>query len=208
MQIAIKFIRSTSMGSFRAKGDNMTPYETRSRATEHLSAPPTWVRILLGIVLMVAGLFVLGDVAFAKLISAIFIGAVAIAAGAFEIIHACWTKAWGGLVGQLALGALYVGVGIALLNQPASGAVMLTFVLGLLLLLSGILRIFVSFNHWQDAGWIMLLSGAFGVLAGLAILTGFPRTTLWVLGLLLGIDLMSHGAAWLTYGWLPAVRSD
>jgi uncharacterized membrane protein HdeD (DUF308 family) len=78
---------------------------------------------------------------------------------------------------------------------------MLTYVLGLLLLLSGILRIFVGVSRWQDAGWIMLSSGVFGVLAGLVILTGFPRTTLWVLGLLLGIDLMSHGAAWLTYGW-------
>ena len=196
------------MGSFRTKGNNMPPYETRSRATEHPSAPPTWVRILLGIVLIVAGLFILGDVTLADLISAVFIGAVALAAGAFEIMHACWTRGWGGLVGHLALGALYVGVGIALLNQPTSGAVMLTYVLGLLLLLSGILRIFVSFNHWQDAGWIMLLSGAFGVVAGLVILSGFPRTTLWVLGLLLGIDLMSHGAAWLTYGWPPAVRND
>lgn len=185
----------------------MTLYDTESRAKEHLSAPPTWARILLGIVLIVAGLLILGDVAVANLISAMFIGAVALAAGAFEIIHACWTKQWGRLVGRLALGVLYVGVGIVLLNQPASGAFILTYVLGLLLLLSGLLRIFVSYNHWQDAGWIMLLSGAFGLLAGLAILTDFPKTTLWVLGLLLGIDLMSHGAAWLTYGWRPEDRT-
>jgi uncharacterized membrane protein HdeD (DUF308 family) len=30
---------------------------------------------------------------------------------------------------------------------------------------------------------------------------------LWVLGLLLGIDLISHGVAWLTYAWLPAAKT-
>ena len=54
----------------------------------------------------------------------------------------------------------------------------------------------------------MLLSGAFGVLAGLLILSGFPRNHFWLLGLLLGIDLISHGAAWLTYGRLATTRPN
>jgi uncharacterized membrane protein HdeD (DUF308 family) len=40
----------------------------------------------------------------------------------------------------------------------------ITYVLGLLLLISGFVRILLGFSHWKDAGWIMLLSGAFGVL--------------------------------------------
>jgi uncharacterized membrane protein HdeD (DUF308 family) len=65
----------------------------------------------------------------------------------------------------------------------------------------------VGISHWQQSGWVMVASGVFGVLAGLVILTGFPATGLWVLGLLLGIDLLSHGIGWLTYAWLPAPRS-
>jgi uncharacterized membrane protein HdeD (DUF308 family) len=163
--------------------------------------------LVLGIVLIVVGVFVLGDVAFAAVVSTMFIGAMAIIAGGFEIIHAFWTRGWGGLVWQLLLGALYVAVGIVLLSRPAAGAVILTYVLGLLLLMSGILRIVIGFGHWRDVGWIMLVSGAFGVIAGLVILAGFPRTTLWVLGLLLGIDLIAHGLAWLRYGWRPSVRT-
>jgi uncharacterized membrane protein HdeD (DUF308 family) len=53
----------------------------------------------------------------------------------------------------------------------------------------------------------MLLSGLFGVLAGLVILTGFPMTGLWVLGFLLGVDLISHGVGWLTYAWQPTART-
>ena len=53
----------------------------------------------------------------------------------------------------------------------------------------------------------MLLSGVFGVLAGLVILTGFPMTVLWVCGFLLGVDLISHGIGWLADPRLPRARS-
>jgi uncharacterized membrane protein HdeD (DUF308 family) len=180
---------------------------TATGTTSSLPAPPTWVRVLLGIVLILAGMLVLGDIAVATLISTIFIAIMAIVAGGFEIIHAFWTKGWGGFVWQILLGALYLAFGLVLLNQPVSGALIITYVLGLLLLLSGLVRVLLSFSHWRDVGWIMLLSGAFGVLAGLVILTGFPMTGLWVLGLMLGIDLISHGVAWLTYAWMPATRT-
>ncbi|MEN3374709.1 MAG: hypothetical protein V7604_64 [Hyphomicrobiales bacterium] len=178
----------------------MTTYDTASS----LSVPPTWARYLLGFFLILAGLFVLGDIVAATIISTMFIGIVAVAAGVLEIINAFWTKKWGGFVWQILLGILYVAFGAALFTQPVSSALMLTYFLGLLLLMSGLVRVLLSFSHWREAGWLMLLSGAFGVLAGLVVLTGFPKTGLWVLGLVLGIDLISHGAAWLTYAWLPA----
>jgi uncharacterized membrane protein HdeD (DUF308 family) len=178
----------------------MTTYDT----TTSLSAPPTWARYLLGFCLILAGLFVLGDVVAATIISTMFIGAVAMVAGGIEIINAFWTKKWGAFVWQILLGILYVAFGAALLSQPVSSALILTYFLGLVLLMSGFVRVLLSFSHWRKAGWLMLLSGAFGIIAGLIVLTGFPRTGFWVLGLVLEIDLISHGAAWLTYAWRPA----
>jgi|SRR4051794_6227363 len=185
----------------------MTTYDTGTASTNALSVPPTWARVLLGIVLILGGLFVLGDVALATLISALFIGYTAIIVGAFEIVHAFWTKGWGGFIWQILLGVLYIAFGLMIVSQPVSGALVLTYILGLVLLASGIVRIFVGYKHWGEGGWMIILSGAFGVLAGLVILMGWPTTGLWVLGLLLGIDLISHGVAWLTYGWLPSARA-
>lgn len=163
---------------------------------------------LLGAVLILAGLFVIFDINFASVISAKFIAVAAIAAGAFEIIYAIWATRRSALLWQGLLGALYIAFGIALLNPPASGALLFTYVLGLLLLMSGFVRILLGVGYWRDVGRTMLLSGVFGILAGLIILTGFPMTGLWVLGLLLGIDLIGHGIAWLTYGWpLSTVRN-
>jgi uncharacterized membrane protein HdeD (DUF308 family) len=156
--------------------------------------------------MILAGVLVLGDVVLVTVISTIFIGMMSIAAGAFEVIHAFWTKGWGGFIWQVLLGILYVAFGAVLVSQPAASALILTYILGLLLLISGFVRILLGFSHWREAGWIMLLSGLFGVLAGLVILTGFPTTGLWVLGFLLGVDLITHGLGWLTYAWQPAAR--
>lgn len=179
----------------------MSVYNTGSSM---LSVPPTWVRVLLGIVMVVAGLLVLGDVALATLVSTIMIAALAIAAGVFEIAHAFWTKGWGGFLWQVLLGILYVAFGVVLWSQPVTGALLITFVLGLLLVLSGAVRMLLSYRYWHDAGWVMLLSGIFGVLAGALIIARWPMSGLWILGLLLGIDLLSHGMAWLLYAWKPS----
>jgi len=179
----------------------MTTYDTQSSV---LSVPPTWIRVLLGIVMIVAGFLVLGDVALATLVSTVVLATLAIVAGGFEIFHSFWTKGWGGFLWQILLGILYVAFGLVLWSQPQAGALAITFVLGLLLLASGAVRILLSYRHWNDAGWIMLVSGIFGVLAGAIIMARWPSSGLWVLGLLLGIDLLSHGTAWLLYAWAPS----
>jgi uncharacterized membrane protein HdeD (DUF308 family) len=101
--------------------------------TSQQPAPPTRARILLGTVLILAGVIVLGDIAIPALISTMFIAIVAIAAGVFEIVYAFWAKGWGGFAWQIMLGTLYVAFGIVLLSEPASGTLLLTYVLGLLL---------------------------------------------------------------------------
>jgi uncharacterized membrane protein HdeD (DUF308 family) len=169
--------------------------------------PPTWLRVLLGIVMILGGIFVLGDIALATLFSTLFIGFTAIVVGAFEVIHAFWTKGWGGFVWQLVLGILYIIFGWMVVRQPVSGALILTFAFGLAFLASGVVRIVVAFRHWSEGGWLMLISGLFGVLAGLVILTGWPATSLWVLGLLLGVDLISHGLAWLIHALSPSTQT-
>jgi len=182
----------------------MTVYDSRSDIGV-LGSPPLWVCALLGIVMIVAGIAALGDVVFATIISVKLIGLTAIAAGAFEIAHAFWTKGWGGFLWQIVLGALYLAFGLVLLSQPASGALILTYFLGAVLFASGVIRCVLSFAHWRQNGWMMLISGIFGLLAGVLILFGFPTISVWALGFLLGVDLISHGLAWLLYA-LQSVR--
>src|SRR5205807_1016701 len=85
-----------------------------------------------------------GAVMVVTVISTIFIGWVSIFAGAFEIVHAFWTKGWGGFVWQVLLGILYIAFGVVLVSQPLASALILTYVLGLVLLISGFVRILLG----------------------------------------------------------------
>lgn len=176
----------------------MTVFDSRA-GIEALGPPPLWVCALLGIVLMITGVLALSDVVFATTISVKLIGLTAIAAGAFEISHAVWTRGWGGFLWQILLGLLYLAFGLLLLTRPTSGALILTYFLGAVLFASGIIRSVVSIAHWRQNGWMMLISGVFAMLAGLLILFGFPTISVWALGFLLGVDLIAHGLAWLLY---------
>jgi uncharacterized membrane protein HdeD (DUF308 family) len=184
----------------------MTVHDGQS-GIKALGPPPLWVCALLGIVMITAGVLALGDVVFATIISVKLIGLTAIAAGGFEIMHALWTKGWGGFLWQILLGALYLAFGLLLLTQPASGALVLTYFLGAMLLASGAIRCVLSFAHWQENGWMMLISGVFAVIAGALILFRFPIISVWALGFLLGVDLISHGLAWLLYALQSARRT-
>ena len=166
------------------------------------SETPAWLRALLGIVLIIAGLVVLGDVVVATVISVILIGIALIVGGVFEIIHAFWTKGWGGFIWQIILGVLYVIAGIYLFSQPVTGALTLTWIVAIVLLASGVVRIFVGLQHWSKGGWVLLVSGIFGIIAGLVILSGWPVTGLWVLRIPLGIDLIFSGAGWPIYAFV------
>lgn len=86
-----------------------------------------------------------------------------------------------------------------LARSTRQGELLLTYGLGLLLVLSGIIRVLLGSARWTEFGWPMLVSGAFGVVAGLVVLSEFPKTGLWIFGLLLGLDLVAQGAAWLGY---------
>jgi uncharacterized membrane protein HdeD (DUF308 family) len=173
--------------------------------------------------MILAGGAILADVAFAALVSSAFIGATAIGVGICEIVHAFRTRRWGALPWQILLGLLYMAVGIVLVGgggsgdmivasgvarSARSGELLLTYGLGLLLAVSGIVRILLGLSRWRAGGWVMLLAGTFGVVAGLIVLAEFPKTGFWIFGLLLGLDLLVHGAAWLGFASLSRARTS
>jgi uncharacterized membrane protein HdeD (DUF308 family) len=164
-----------------------------------------WLYLLLGIVLLIAGLCVLGDVVLASVVSAIFIGWAIVIAGILEIVHAFSARGWKGFLLDLFLGILYIAGGWVLLANPIAATVSLTLAIGVVWIVSGIFRIVLAGAIGREGGWGIFFSGILAILAGGIILAQWPASGLWVLGLLLGIDLIVHGAAWIGYAF--SVRS-
>jgi uncharacterized membrane protein HdeD (DUF308 family) len=159
-----------------------------------------WV-VALGVVYVIAGFIALGSVVVATVASVLVVGVMMIVAGVAEVFSAFQVKSWGKFLLWVLLGALYILAGFATFENPLLAAALLTLVLGASLVASGIMRIVLAFSMKQETPWIwVVLSGVITLLLGLLILAHWPVSSIFVLGLFLGIDLIMAGASWIGIG--------
>ena len=162
--------------------------------TAPLRAKWGWI-VALGVVYLIAGFIALGSVAMATVASVLIVGVMMIIAGVAEVISAFQIKSWGKFLLWVLLGLLYVVAGFVTFQNPLLAAVLLTLVLGASLVASGIMRIILAFSMKRETPWIWVaLSGVITVLLGVLILERWPVSSLYILGLFLGIDLIMAGA--------------
>jgi uncharacterized membrane protein HdeD (DUF308 family) len=173
----------------------------RAAGLEPLRAKSGWI-IALGVVYLIAGLAALASVVFATVVTVFVVGVMMLIAGAAEVINAFQIKTWGKFLLWLLLGILYIVAGLVTFENPLLAAAFLTLLLALSLIASGIMRIVLGFSMRQTTpwGWVVF-SGAITLVLGLVILAHWPVSSLFVLGLLLGIDLIFAGMGWIGLGF-------
>ena len=168
--------------------------------TAPLRAKWGWI-VALGVVYLIAEFIALGSVAMATVASVFIVGVMMIIAGVAEVISAFQIKSWGKFLLWVLLGVLYIIAGFVTFQNPLLAAVLLTLILGASLVASGIMRIILAFSMKRETPWIwVVLSGAITLLLGLLILARWPVSSLYILGLFLGIDLIMAGAGWIGVG--------
>ena len=167
---------------------------------EPLRAKWGWI-VALGVIYVIVGVIALGSVVAATAASVFVVGIMMIIAGAAEVVNAFQIKTWGKFLFWVALGILYIVAGFVAFENPLLTAVVLTLLLGAALIASGIMRIILAFSMKEGTLWIWVaLSGVVTLLVGLIILAKWPVSSLFVLGLFLGIDLVFAGASWIGIG--------
>jgi uncharacterized membrane protein HdeD (DUF308 family) len=176
------------------------PHSFGESGLEPLRAKSGWI-VALGVVYLIAGILALGSVVMATVVSVYFVGIMMLIAGVAEVINAFQIKNWGKFLLWLVLGALYIVAGFVTFENPLLAAALLTLLLGVALIASGITRIMLSLSmmHGSPWGWV-LFSGAVTFLIGLIILVHWPVSGLYILGIFLGVDLVFAGVAWIGLG--------
>jgi uncharacterized membrane protein HdeD (DUF308 family) len=155
-----------------------------------------WLFLALGLVSIFVGLLAISSTWVATLASVVVFGVILLVAGVTEVIHAVMVRNLKGFALHLLAAALYLLVGLFMLEDPVRAAAVLTLVLAAGFLVGGALRILFSLVV-QFAGWPWVaLNGAVNLLLGFVILSGWPESKLWAIGLLVGIDLLFHGWSW------------
>jgi uncharacterized membrane protein HdeD (DUF308 family) len=157
--------------------------------------------VALGVALVLLGFLALGDVVAVTLASAVFVGAMFLVGGIFHLIHAFMVKTWSGFLMNVLAGVLYVIGGALIMDEPIAGALLITIFLIAALVVGGALRITVALRHREMGGWwLMVLSGLVSVVIGILLYGSLPWSGLWVLGTLIGVELLVQGVTWLMFG--------
>lgn len=162
---------------------------------ETLSRNWGWL-LALGILMIILGVFAIALPQVATIAVQFALGWILVIGGIAEGIHAFMAQGWRGFLFELLSAILYLVVGILLLTNPVGGALALTIVLAAFLIVEGIFKIIMAFRVRDHRGWGWLLaSGVLSVILGVLIWAEWPVSGLWVIGLLVGIQLVFTGWA-------------
>jgi uncharacterized membrane protein HdeD (DUF308 family) len=168
------------------------------RFTErHLSSfGEHWLRFLVwGIALTVIGLFAIYASTFATLLTVVILGFVVFFGGSIMFVDTLtfWWGKWSSFLFHLIVALLYLAVGIILIMNPLEGSISLTLLLGIFYLVIGLFRMFNSSStKTPQWGWA-LFNGLINFALGVLILASWPSSSLFIIGLFVGIDLVFVG---------------
>ena len=96
------------------------------------------------------------------------------------------------------VGIIYFIGGLWLAFFPLAGIVSLTVFIAILFLIEGVLEIVMGIQMRPKLGWgWMLVSGIIAAFLGAMIVSGLPGTATWTIGTMVGVNLISSGAAFL-----------
>lgn len=158
--------------------------------------------VALGVGLLILGFIAATNLLVATVASVYYVGMMMLIGGIIEIIHSFSVKSWGGFFWWLLSGLLYTAAGVVTFMNPILATAILTFVLCIALIASGILKIWVGFKARPDSGWGWIVAaGVVTVLAGLVISSGWPVNSLWILGMFLAVDLIFQGWSFVLFGF-------
>jgi uncharacterized membrane protein HdeD (DUF308 family) len=166
--------------------------------TETLRKYRTWF-MLYGALLVLLGLAAVALPNIATLATGFLVGWLLLAAGAFGLVAVFSAgREASGFWWNLFTSVIYVLAGLALLFRPVAGILTLTILLAAYLVAGGIAKLIMAFGYKNEIprawGWV-LFSGLVDLVLAFIIMSGFPGTATWVIGLMVGINLLMMGVS-------------
>jgi uncharacterized membrane protein HdeD (DUF308 family) len=187
----------------RAPGSHRSPED---EAPAEFGVRRTLWDVVLGAVFIIAGVIVLGDVVVASVLSVLFIGWTLLISGVIGVLVALVRIGRGGFWIGLLGGALSLVAGLVFVRNPGTTLLALSLAAGALLITGGLVRIVLAVQE-RDQRVALAFSGVVGIVLGLMILNRWPDSALWLLGTVLGVQLVVDGLLLMVLGRLRRTAS-
>ena len=162
-----------------------------------------WWFLLLGVLMLILGFAAVGcgiTTFFVTVLTVKVFGFLLLFGGVAQVISSFWSGKWSGFLLHLLVGVFYVVVGFIIIDNTEASLAAITLLIAAFLIVGGIFRIVSALTmRFHDWGWV-LLNGIIAVLLGLMIHEGWPASSLFVIGLFIGIELLFNGITWIIMG--------
>jgi uncharacterized membrane protein HdeD (DUF308 family) len=163
------------------------------------SVRKNWVWFLiLGIVLVVCGLFAISMPLAAGWAVTWVLGWSLIVAGVVQVVQSFSVSSWGGLIWQIIVGLVMLVGGYLVFANPLASLLTVTVLIAWVFLVQGVAQVVMSFRVRPDDGWVwILISGIVSVVVALMIFNRFPTNAAYLPGLLAGISITFNGITYI-----------
>jgi uncharacterized membrane protein HdeD (DUF308 family) len=156
-----------------------------------------WSFLLLGSLLVVCGTLAIIFPIVGSVVAISVLSIILLVAGVATLVGAFWTGKWSGFLVHVLVGILYLAAGFVVSERPLLSILMVTVYVAVTFMVMGIFRMMaammIRFPQW---GWT-LLNGCVTFLVGLVIYRNLPFNAVWVIGLLVGLEMLFNGWAWI-----------
>ncbi len=161
--------------------------------TDDIKRHATW-SIFTGTLTALLGVFLIAYPLFTATITTFLFGCILILVGIAQFVFALHSQSVGRFFLKILMGVLYGIAGIGLAFSPVAGVAVLTVVLGTLLVAVSAVEIVMAFQLRPVKGWGWFLFGAAAsLLMGILVLAGWPNSSVWAIGTLVGVAVLMNG---------------
>jgi uncharacterized membrane protein HdeD (DUF308 family) len=154
-----------------------------------------------GVCLVTLGLVAILASSITTVVSVAVAGALMMIGGIAQLIHAISTRRMKGALTNGLIGVLYGFAGYVLVRHPMFGALALTYLLSVLFVTWGVLKLVLGsqLRHFRFTTY-MTLSAVASIVLGVLIFAQWPSSAAWVIGTFVGINLVFDGMSWTALG--------
>jgi uncharacterized membrane protein HdeD (DUF308 family) len=152
-----------------------------------------WLYVAMGVLSLLGGVFALMNPYVASVFVLQLVAFLFILLGVMQVAFTLRSP-FGFSWFDLGMGVLQILLGVMLATNVLGGLVSLTLILAFLFMLEGVILVLAGTNLRPFRPWLWLVvGGTISILLAVFVLMNLPEAAAALLGLLLGIDLMSNG---------------
>lgn len=155
--------------------------------------------LAMGIIMVILGIAALGYEFYVTQFTVFFLGFLLLFGGVLQLVDAFRYAGWKARLWQILIALLYIVAGGLMVYDPVSASISLTLFIAWILIFVGLFRVVMGFQMKGVKGWYWpLISGILAIILGIMIISSWPASGLWVIGMFVAIDLIFNGWTMIT----------